>query len=135
MSSPARITGPDITVLLDASASISRDPAKLMPERRAVSRFVEADTTARPTESEIATVAYQLWVDEGCPDGTDQADWFRAKAMLESALVASREGVWSRLSGSFGDISIEYEILAEYQGEGHWEVWEREWGGAHWVRD
>ena len=48
---------------------------------------------ARPAKSEIATIAYQLWLDNGCPVGSDQEDWFRAEAMLNSALVAKCEEV------------------------------------------
>ena len=48
--------------------------------------------TVSPTESEIAAVAYQLWVNNGCPVGSDQEDWFRAEAMLKNALVAKCEG-------------------------------------------
>ena len=29
----------------------------------------------------------------------------------------------------------EPEMLAEFRWEGHWEVWESEWGGARWIED
>jgi hypothetical protein len=32
----------------------------------------------------IAELAYQLWLERGCPIGSDQADWFRAELMLKS---------------------------------------------------
>src|ERR1035438_5130748 len=48
----------------------------------------------RGTEGEIATVAYQLWLDNGCPVGSDQEDWFRAEAMnLPVVFVFHRAGV------------------------------------------
>ena len=25
--------------------------------------------------------------------------------------------------------------MSEFRWEGHWEVWEREWGGARWIWD
>ncbi len=36
-----------------------------------------------PSEVEIARVAYQLWMDRGCPAGSDQEDWFRAEEILK----------------------------------------------------
>jgi hypothetical protein len=85
-------------------------------------------TVSPPTESEIAAIAYRLWVHNGCPDGSDQEDWFRAEAMLCNALVAKCEELSKETRN-------ESEILVEFRWEGHWEAWEREWGGAHWVWD
>ena len=36
-----------------------------------------------PSEVEIAEVAYQLWLDRGCPNGSEQEDWFRAEEILK----------------------------------------------------
>jgi hypothetical protein len=38
-----------------------------------------------PQESEIAIAAYYLWVNRGCPVGSDEDDWFRAEAELKNA--------------------------------------------------
>lgn len=59
--------------------------------------MTEAETTAQAgntTEpvknpvavdpSETAKVAYQLWLDRGCPHGSDQEDWFRAEEILKT---------------------------------------------------
>lgn len=35
-----------------------------------------------PTEAEIQHAAYILWVEEGRPEGCDQAHWFAAKELL-----------------------------------------------------
>jgi hypothetical protein len=35
------------------------------------------------TEEDIAVLAYQLWQDRGCPNGSSQDDWFRAVEELE----------------------------------------------------
>jgi hypothetical protein len=32
-------------------------------------------------------------------------------------------------------VKTEPEMLAEFRWEGHWEVWESEWGGARWTED
>ena len=97
--------------------------AKTMLERSTVSESVEAAATVSPTESEIAIVAYLLWLDDGCPVGSDQEYWFRAEATLTNALVARCHK------------PPESVMLAEFRWEGHWEVWESEWGGARWVWD
>jgi hypothetical protein len=94
---------------------------------------VKPATTVSPTESEIATVAYQLWLDNGCPVGSHKEDWFRAEAMLKNAPVAKREDLSKRPPVPHGDTRAKFEMLVEFCVEGHWEVWESEWGGAHWV--
>ena len=91
-----------------------------------------------PTESEIATVAYQLWLERGCPIGSEQEDWLRAEAMFKNALGVKSEDLFTRPSIPCGDTRTESETLAEFVSEGwqgHWEVWEREWAGARWVWD
>jgi len=35
-------------------------------------------------ESKIRWRAYELWLARGCPTGSDQEDWFRAKEELSS---------------------------------------------------
>ena len=35
-----------------------------------------------PTQEQVAALAYQLWLQRGCPVGSDQEDWFRAEAQL-----------------------------------------------------
>lgn len=35
-------------------------------------------------ETTIAVLAYQLWLERGCPIGSDLEDWFRAEEMLKS---------------------------------------------------
>jgi hypothetical protein len=35
-------------------------------------------------EEEIPSLAYKLWQDRGCPDGSPQEDWFRAIEELQS---------------------------------------------------
>jgi hypothetical protein len=56
---------------------------------------VKPAATVSPTESEIATVTYQLWLDNGCPVGSHEEDWFRAEAMLKNALIAKCEDSWA----------------------------------------
>jgi hypothetical protein len=40
------------------------------------------DSQSPPTHEEIATLAYKLWVDEGCQPGTDELNWQRAEQQL-----------------------------------------------------
>jgi hypothetical protein len=107
----------------------------MMRERSTVSEPAKTAATIGPTESEIATLAYQLWQDNGCPVGSDQEDWFLAKALLKNALVAKRQDLSERPSVPRSDTRPEFEMLAEFRWEGHWVVWESEWGGARWIWD
>jgi hypothetical protein len=94
--------------------------------------------TVSPTEDEITRVAYRLWLERGCPHGSDQEDWFGAEAILKNALVKG-EDLFRRPSISGHDLGTDSETLAELVSEGwqegHWEVWEREWVSTRWVRD
>jgi len=128
--------GSDATALQKSAETMSSDAAKMMPERSTVRESVKTAATVSPTESEIATVAHQLWLDHGCPVGSDQEDWFQAEAMLlKNVLVAMCEDLSRRPLISRSDTRTESEMLAEFRWEGHWEVWESEWGGARWVWD
>jgi hypothetical protein len=35
-----------------------------------------------PTHEDIAALAYALWQDQGCPDGTQEENWLRAELKL-----------------------------------------------------
>jgi hypothetical protein len=119
--------GSDATAVLEPPETVSSDTARMMTDRIALGRSVKIAATVSPTESEIAAVAYRLWVNNGCPAGSDREDWYRAEAMLKDALVAKCEGL------SRGASIPRFEMLAELRFEGHWEVWEREWASARWT--
>ena len=87
-----------------------------------------------PTESEIAIVAYRLWLERGCPIGSAQQDWLRAEALLKNALAVKCEDPLRRPSVC-REARAESEPWDQFQGNGHWEVWEHEWAGAIWVPD
>ncbi|WP_236898206.1 DUF2934 domain-containing protein [Devosia sp. SL43] len=40
-------------------------------------------------EDQIRQRAYQLWEADGCPEGQDQAYWFKAMAEIASAAIAT----------------------------------------------
>jgi Protein of unknown function (DUF2934) len=130
-----RRMGSDTTALPKVAETIEGDAPKMMPERSIVSESVKTAATVAPTESEIARVAYQLWLDNGCRVGLDQEDWFRAEAMLKNALVAECEDLSRRPSILRCDTRTGSEMLAAFPWKGHWEVWEMEWGAARWIWD
>ena len=74
--------------------------------------------TVSPAESEISTVAYRLWLDNGCPVGSDQEDWLRAEAMLRNALAAGREHLAGRPSIPRYVACTDSEMLVEFRWEG-----------------
>jgi len=79
--------GSDATALPKSADTMLSDAATVMPDTSTVSESMKTAATVSPTESEIATLAYQLWQDNGCPVGSDQEDWFRAERMLKNVLV------------------------------------------------
>ena len=38
-----------------------------------------------PTHEQIAALAYALWHERGCPDGSPEVDWLKAEAALTAA--------------------------------------------------
>jgi len=43
---------------------------------------------ARPAYEDIASLAYTLWHERGCPEGSSEEDWFRAEQELSGRLQA-----------------------------------------------
>jgi hypothetical protein len=110
------------------------EAAMMMRAGTAVVERVKIAAAVSPTESEIATVAYRFWLDNGCPVGSDREDWFRAEEMLKNALVANCEDLLRNTSIPRFNNRPESEMPAGLRW-GHWEAWEREWGGARWIWD
>ncbi len=54
---------------------------KIDPKKTAV-REHEA-VTKTTTEQSIAALAYQLWMERGCPIGSPEVDWFQAETELK----------------------------------------------------
>ena len=109
---------------------------KMVREMSTIDAPVKTAASVNPTENEIATVAYQLWLDSGCPVGSDQEHWLRAEAMLKNAVIAKCED----LCETSIDPPLRYSRRVRNAGrvqrwDGHWEVWEMEWGGARWIWD
>jgi hypothetical protein len=43
----------------------------------------EARTAHRATEQDVAALAFQLWQERGCPEGSPREDWYRAVEELQ----------------------------------------------------
>jgi hypothetical protein len=53
-----------------------------------------------PTEDDIQRLAYNLWEQEGRPDGRDQSHWFAAKQILEQTAAHGGTGPTSTVEAS-----------------------------------
>jgi hypothetical protein len=135
MPRQGRRIGSDATAQQKWAETMSSKAVTMMPERSTVSESVKTSTTLSPTESEIASLAYQLWQDNGCPVGSEKEDWFRAEAMLKNKLLKKGQDLSGGPSVPRDDPRTELEMLIEFRWEGHWVVWESEWGGPRWVWD
>jgi len=52
--------------------------------RRPTHKINMVDRSEAPVGPEtIEAMAYQLWLQRGCPIGSDQEDWYRAEAELK----------------------------------------------------
>jgi hypothetical protein len=104
-------------------------------QQSSVCEPLKSATIVSPTESEIAALAYQLWLDSGCRVGSSQENWFRAEELLKNALAAQCEGLSRRPSISRDDNCSEFEMVVGFRWDGHWEAWESEWSEARWTWD
>jgi Protein of unknown function (DUF2934) len=123
----------------EGGLKMTSQATKMAPETSAVSEVTNPAKIIDPTDNEIATVAFQLWLDSGCPVGSDKEHWFRAEAMLRNTLMAKREELSTgssipRPRHTRAESEMAFEFSSE-RWDGHWEVWEREWGCARWITD
>jgi len=44
-----------------------------------------AERNINPSPEQVKARAYELWLERGCPMGSDQEDWYRAEAELRNA--------------------------------------------------
>jgi hypothetical protein len=135
MARRERRMGSDAKALQGPRDTKSSGTAKMLPERNTASESAEPAATVCPTESEIAAVAFELWINSGCPGGSDQEDWLRAEAILKDAYAAKSEALSGCPSVPRRHTRTESKMVVEFRWEGHWEVWESEWGGPRWVWD
>ena len=57
--------------------------------KRSMHKLDRTNTLEAPMKHEmVEAMAYQLWLERGCPIGSDQEDWYRAEADLK---VTNRE--------------------------------------------
>ena len=50
-------------------------------------RMLSDDSGTR--EAEIAALAYELWQERGCPEGSPEIDWFRAEHELSELTLVT----------------------------------------------
>lgn len=51
-------------------------------EVETVELMPESTSATAPTPDQIAVLAYELWQQRGCPDGSPDVDWLKAEAEL-----------------------------------------------------
>jgi hypothetical protein len=61
----------------------SAQQAKRKAAPAAAKQATEAKRT--PTSDEVAARAYAIWEENGCPEGTEQEDWYQAERELAAA--------------------------------------------------
>lgn len=61
--------------------NVSNNPGNKIQEIKTNSEALNIEVP-RPTHEEIATMAYYIWLSEGCPEGCAERHWFEAEAQL-----------------------------------------------------
>lgn len=75
----------------------------MKPRHKQIIQRRAAQRAARPTQEEIARLAYQLYERDGKPDGKDLEHWFNAEAMMESQFGSGRDHTEHDFSRTTGD--------------------------------
>ncbi len=57
-------------------------PEKIITRHTGISVCSPVEVPEAQNREQIAALAYQLWQDRGCPEGTPDEDWFRAEREL-----------------------------------------------------
>jgi hypothetical protein len=52
----------------------------------ATKRAIAPEVAEPSFQEQIASLAYQLWQQRGCPEGSPEEDWFRAEQELTGVL-------------------------------------------------
>jgi hypothetical protein len=47
---------------------------------------------------QVATLAYRLWHERGCPEGSPDVDWFQAQQLLRNGQPQIADTVWTEVS-------------------------------------
>jgi hypothetical protein len=50
----------------------------------------DGENAVTPWSSQIAEMAYRLWIERGCPSGSPEEDWFRAEKELSAQVEVSK---------------------------------------------
>ena len=56
----------------------------MSPQQSMTPVTIEESFESRPMHEQIAKLAYALWQERGCPDGSPEVDWFRAEEELKA---------------------------------------------------
>jgi hypothetical protein len=62
---------------------------------------------------QIARLAYQFWLERGCPVGSSHEDWFRAERALQSSRIEDGEAN----AGKGGPVQIAADMSIPSSGE------------------
>jgi hypothetical protein len=54
----------------------------MAPAKKTESVSTSEATETKPVQEQIAALAYSLWKERGCPEGSPDVDWFKAEAKL-----------------------------------------------------
>jgi len=57
---------------------------RTMPQPKRLHKVTQKSAATSPDEEIIAARAYQIWLERGCPIGSDQQDWFKAVEELKN---------------------------------------------------
>ena len=66
------------------------ETAKLMPLRRQSSpeAIAKNEPNIAETSNSIAMLAYTLWENRGCPEGSPEKDWFEAERKIREQEIS-----------------------------------------------
>ena len=73
----------------EAPVSVAANEAVNNGSRGSIASLAEAVEAHAPDPERIAQIAYLMWLDRGCPQGSPAEDWYRAESALHGQTLSA----------------------------------------------
>ena len=80
--------------------AIAESLARAVPDQAAPEQAGGSSAMAQFSRESIEKLAYQYWVNRGCPSGSAEEDWYQAERALLAAAEMDRGEVRPSLAGA-----------------------------------
>ena len=80
--------------------AVAENPARAVPDQEVPGQAGGNPATAQFSRESIERLAYQYWLNRGCPSGSAEQDWYQAERALLAGAEMDRDEVKPSLAGA-----------------------------------